>query len=97
MRLTREEVDHVATLARLGLSEAEREQLRDQISAILSYVATLGELDTSQVPPSAQVVPLANVMRTDVVRPSLPLEAVLKNAPARAGEFFRVPPVFEES
>jgi aspartyl-tRNA(Asn)/glutamyl-tRNA(Gln) amidotransferase subunit C len=87
----------VATLARLGLSGEAREQLRDQISAILSYVATLGELDTSKVPPSAQVVPLANVMRPDVVRPSLPVEAVLKNAPERADRFFRVPPVFEES
>jgi|SRR5215472_6118464 aspartyl-tRNA(Asn)/glutamyl-tRNA(Gln) amidotransferase subunit C len=97
MRISREEVDHVAELARLGLSEEERERFRDQLSAILGYVAQLNELDTSQVPPAAQVVPLENVTRPDEVRPSLSLEQVLANAPARFDAYFRVPPVFDEA
>ncbi len=96
MRISLEEVDHVATLARLGLSPAERERLRDQLSAILGYVETLNRLDTSQVSPSAQVIQVENVTRPDVARPGLSLEQVLANAPARFEDFFRVPPVLDE-
>jgi aspartyl-tRNA(Asn)/glutamyl-tRNA(Gln) amidotransferase subunit C len=96
MRISPEEVDHVAELARLGLSPEERERMRDQLSVILGYVAMLNELDTSAVPPAAQVIPLANVTRPDVVRPSLSVEQVLANAPARFGDYFRVPPVLDE-
>lgn len=93
--LTREEVDHVAFLARLGLSDAEREQLRLQLGSILDYMRVLERLDTAAIPPTAQVIPLRNVMRDDTVRPSLPVAEVLANAPAREEDYFRVAPVLE--
>lgn len=90
MRLTIADVEHVAALARLGLDEAEKERLRDQLSSILGHIAALEELDTAAIPPTAQVVPLTNVLRADEVRPSLPREALLANAPRRADGFFEV-------
>ena len=90
MGLTVEDVEHVAGLARLGLTEAEKERLRDQLSSILDHIAALGELDVAAIPPTAQVVELSNVMRADEVRPSLPREAVLLNAPRQADGFFEV-------
>ena len=90
MRLTISDVEHVADLARLGLSAAEKERLRDQLSSILGHIEALGELDTKAIPPTAQVVELTNVMRADEVRPSLPREAVLANAPRQADGFFEV-------
>ena len=94
--LTRAEVDHVAQLARLALSEEEAERYRVQLTSILAQVATLDELDTASIPPSASVHPLSNVMGEDVPRPSLPLEAVLGNAPEQEDGQFKVPPVFDE-
>lgn len=96
MRISLEEVDHIATLARLGLTPEERERFRDQLTTILSYVNMLSELDTSRVPPSAQVIHQENVIRPDVVRPSLSVAEVLMNAPAAEDNYLRVPPVFEE-
>jgi aspartyl-tRNA(Asn)/glutamyl-tRNA(Gln) amidotransferase subunit C len=96
MRISEEQVDYVAALARLGLSAHEREKMLEQLSSIIAYVETLNELDTSQVPPSAQVISLENVTRADVVERSLPVEDVLANAPERDDDFFVVPPVFEE-
>ena len=90
MRLTIADVEHVAALARLGLTEDEKERLRDQLSSILGHINALGELDTAAIPPTAQVVALTNVMRADEVRPSLPREAVLANAPRQADGFFEV-------
>ena len=95
MSINREQVERVAFLARLGLSEAEKERYEQQLSAILDHMRALNELDTSDIPPTAQVIPLRNVMREDESRPSMPREAVLRNAPEREGEFFRVPPVLE--
>jgi aspartyl-tRNA(Asn)/glutamyl-tRNA(Gln) amidotransferase subunit C len=95
MSITREDVDHVAYLARLGLDEIERERLRAELSQILGYMQVLEKLDTSAIPPTAQVIPLHNVTRPDVVQPSLPLDAALANAPAREESFFRVAPVLE--
>ena len=95
MAITREDVDHVAYLARLGLDEAEREQLRDELGDILAYMQVLERLDTSAIPPTAQVIPLQNVMRPDNVRPSLSLEQVLANAPSREEGFVRVAAVLE--
>jgi len=95
MAISREEVDHVAFLARLGLTEAEKETLQEQLSAILEHMRTINELDTSQIPPTAQVIPLRNVMRADEAQPSLPADDVLRNAPDREGQFFRVPHVLE--
>lgn len=95
MAISREEVDHVAFLARLGLTDEEKATLQEQLSAILEHMRTINELDTSQIPPTAQVIPLRNVMRADEPEPSLPVDDVLRNAPDREGTFFRVPPVLE--
>ena len=94
--LTRAEVDHVARLARLALSEEEAERYRVQLTSILAQVATLDELDTASIPPSASVHPLSNVVGDDVPQPCLPLEAVLRNAPEQEDGQFKVPPVFDE-
>ena len=95
MAITREDVDHVAYLARLGLDEAERERLRVELDQILEYMQVLQQLDTTTIPPTAQVIPLHNVMRPDVVRPSLSVDEVLANAPAREDTLFRVAAVLE--
>ncbi len=95
MAISREEVEHVAFLARLGLTDAEKQTLQEQLSAILEHMRTINELDTSQIPPTAQVIPLRNVMRPDEPQPSLPMDEVLRNAPDREGDFFRVPHVLE--
>lgn len=95
MKLTREEVDHVARLARLHFSEEEAERFREQLSAILTYVEKLGELDTTGVEPTSHVLPIRNVFREDAVLPSLPREEALVNAPDRTEEFYRVPKIIE--
>jgi aspartyl-tRNA(Asn)/glutamyl-tRNA(Gln) amidotransferase subunit C len=93
--ISREEVEHVALLARLGLSDEELGILADQLSAILDHMRAINQLDTSEIPPTAQVIPLRNVMRPDEPRPSLPVSDVLQNAPAQDGGYFRVPPVLD--
>ncbi len=95
MKLSRQEVDHVARLARLHFSEEEAERFREQLSAILTYVEKLGELDTTGVEPTSHVLPIRNVFREDVARPSLPREEALANAPDRTEEFYRVPKIIE--
>ena len=90
MRLTVADVEHVATLARLGLDEEEKERLQGQLSSILGHIAALEELDTAAIPPTAQVIELTNVMRSDEVRPSLPRAAILGNAPRLQDGFFEV-------
>ncbi len=94
--LTREQVRHVAMLARLGLSDEEVETLRSQLGQVLEYIDILQGVDTSAVAPTAQVLSHLNVSRPDASRPSLPPEEALANAPGREGDFFRVPPVLEE-
>ncbi|HUG56008.1 MAG TPA: Asp-tRNA(Asn)/Glu-tRNA(Gln) amidotransferase subunit GatC [Candidatus Limnocylindrales bacterium] len=89
-------VEHVAKLARIALSEQEVERFTAQLAQILDAVGRLGEVDTSEIPPTASVLPLANVTREDIVRPSLPLEDVLGNAPSHDGTFFKVQAVLEE-
>jgi len=91
--LTRSDVEHVAYLARLGLTAAELDVLEGQLNHILDQYAKLAELDTSAIPPTAQTIELENILRDDVVTPSLPVEAVLGNAPARSGDFILVPPI----
>jgi aspartyl-tRNA(Asn)/glutamyl-tRNA(Gln) amidotransferase subunit C len=81
MRLTRDQVKHVAELAKLKLTEAEIDLFQEQLSAILAYADRLDELDTASIPPTAGVLPLRSVMRADKVRPSFPREAMLDNAP----------------
>ncbi len=96
MPLTRQEVEHIAELAKIGLSEEETERFREQLSAILDYAAALQRLDTAAIPPTARVQDARNVMRPDVASASLPVEDVLANAPARRDDSFCVPPVIEE-
>ena len=98
MPLDRAEVQHIAELAKLKLTDAELELMTPQLSAILDYAARLQELDTEAISPTASVVPLHNVMRADVVTPSLPRDDVLINAPDKddKGEFFRVRAILKE-
>jgi aspartyl-tRNA(Asn)/glutamyl-tRNA(Gln) amidotransferase subunit C len=91
MRISRQEVEHVALLARLKLSEAEMNQYTEQLNSILEYAALLEQIDTSNVAPTAHAVQLANVFRDDVVKPSMAQEKVLQNAPDADDGFFRVP------
>ena len=91
--LTRADVEHVAYLARLGLTEAELARLEGQLNHILDQYAKLAELDTDAIPPTAQTIELENILREDVAQPSLPHEAVLANAPERDGDFFVVPAI----
>jgi len=90
MALTREQVKHVAELAKLKLTDAEVDLFQGQLSAILDYAARLDELDTEQIPPTAGVLPLKNVMRPDADQPSLSREAMLANAPAAEDGFVKV-------
>ena len=91
--LTRADVEHVAHLARLGLTADELARLEGQLNHILDQYAKLAELDTHAIPPTAQVIELENILREDVARPSLGAQAVLENAPARDGDFFTVPAI----
>jgi aspartyl-tRNA(Asn)/glutamyl-tRNA(Gln) amidotransferase subunit C len=95
MRLTSEEVDHIALLSRLDLSPAERERAAGELTQILNYFEKLGELDTENVEPTAHVFPVTNVLRPDEVRPCLSSEAALQNAPEAADNMFQVPRVVE--
>jgi aspartyl-tRNA(Asn)/glutamyl-tRNA(Gln) amidotransferase subunit C len=94
--ISRQDVEHVARLARLALSEAESERMREQLSGILAYIDTLRALDTAGVEPTSHAVPLVNVMREDATRASLPPEVALANAPDRSDGFFRVPRIIED-
>jgi aspartyl-tRNA(Asn)/glutamyl-tRNA(Gln) amidotransferase subunit C len=96
MSIDRKTVDHVAMLARLALSEEERESAQEQLSAILEHINVITEADTSQVPATAHILPVENVMTADATRPSFPTDELLANAPAREGEYFRVRAVLEE-
>ena len=95
MKLSREEVLHIALLARLGLSETEVDKLREQLSNILENFEVLQQVDTTDVPPTAQSIPLQNVMRNDEVSDSLSQAQVLANAPKKERGYFRVRPVLE--
>ena len=94
--ISREEVEHVAALARLGLSEDETEAMQHHLSRILEVAAELQRVDTSMIGPTAQVIELENVMRDDEARPGLSRHAALENAPMAEGPFVRVPVVLDE-
>ena len=94
--LDRSVVEKVAGLARIALDPDEIDRFTAQLSVVLGAVDRLREVDTSAIPPTASVLPVDNVMRDDVVRPSLPLEDVFRNAPSRDGDHFRVQTVLEE-
>jgi aspartyl-tRNA(Asn)/glutamyl-tRNA(Gln) amidotransferase subunit C len=94
--ISREDVEHVAALARLGLTDDEIDLMQGQLNRILEAVGQLQAVDTSSVGPTAQVIALENVMRDDVARPSMAREAALGNAPRREGPMLRVPVILEE-
>lgn len=96
MRLSKDEVEKVAKLARLEITEAEKEAFSEQLSSILTYMDQLKGLDTEGVEPTATVLEQTNVFREDEVRPSLPVDRALANAPDQAGGFFSVPRIIEE-
>ncbi len=94
--LTRAEVAHVASLARIQLSDDELETIAGQLDQIVGFVATVGEIAADDIPPMSHPLPLANVTRADVVRPSLPADQALAAAPdAQAGRF-AVPRILDE-
>ncbi len=95
MKLSLDQVEHVAQLARLALSDQEKELFRAQLSSILDHAERLQELDTEDILLTASVLPLSNVMREDAICASLPLEEVLANALEVEDGFFRVPVVLE--
>lgn len=92
-KLSLDDVRHVAMLSRLALDEAHLKRMAQQLESILGYIAKIGEVNTAGVEPMAHALPLHNVLRDDVVEPSLPLEKVLMNAPDTDGPFFKVPKV----
>ncbi len=96
MEITKEQVEHVARLARLEVSEDEKTVFARQLSGILTYIDQLKGLDTAGVEPTATVLPTDNVFRDDAVRPSLTQEQALANAPDQADGFFRVPKILED-
>ena len=96
MKVTAEDALHIAQLAQLRFSPEELEVLRQQMESLLSHFSQISELDTTGIPPTSGVLPLVNVMRADIARPSLTVEDVLRNAPDREGDCFRIPTILEE-
>jgi aspartyl-tRNA(Asn)/glutamyl-tRNA(Gln) amidotransferase subunit C len=95
MSLTLQEIEHIARLARLELTDEQKALYREQLSAILDYVAKLQELDTAHVPPTAGGSVSQMPLRADEPRPGLSLDQLLANAPQKQAGQFKVPPVFE--
>jgi aspartyl-tRNA(Asn)/glutamyl-tRNA(Gln) amidotransferase subunit C len=96
MPISRNDVKYVAGLARLKLTEKEIDYFTGQLSSIVKYVDQLTELDTRNIEPTTHPVPVSNVFREDVVKPSLKPEDALKNAPAKENSLFKVPRILEE-
>ena len=95
MKVTRETIQHVADLARLNLTETEKERLTSDMEKIISYVDKLNELDTSGILPMEHVIPIRNVLREDKVEKSYDREKILANAPLSEDGCFKVPKVVE--
>jgi aspartyl-tRNA(Asn)/glutamyl-tRNA(Gln) amidotransferase subunit C len=95
MKLSQEKVEHIASLARLALSDEEVTRYQEQLSAILAYFERLQELDTGAISPTATVLPLRNIMRADEAKPSFDRESILANAPASEEGCFKVQTVME--
>ena len=94
-RITIEEVENVSNLARLVFDEEEKKKLAGQLGRILDYIEQLNELDTEDVEPTSHVIPMKNVVRPDVVRPSLTRDDALANAPNDVDGLFEVPKIVE--
>ena len=97
MSLTRDQVRHVAQLARIGLQPGDEDFYAEQLSGILGAIDRLQEVDTESIPPTAQVVEVTNPLRDDEPRPGLTQQEALANAPAPINGFFRVPSIQEEA
>ena len=97
MKLDLETVEHIAALARIGLTGEEMERMRDQLSAVLDHIEMLQEVNTDDILPTAQVIQQQTVMRDDVVRPSRPREQVLLNAPDQEDGYLRVNAVLDQT
>ncbi len=95
MKISKEEIEHIAVLARLTLPEEEKELFGSQLSSILDYMEKLNELDTKGIEPTSHVLTLSNVMRDDIPRHSIPKEDALMNAPDHTEKFYRVPKIIE--
>jgi len=93
--LTRAEMDHLALLARLGLTDEEKDRMASQLGDVLQHMERLRQLDTEHIPPTAQVIEASNVLRDDEVRPGLEHELALANAPRAEEPFVRVLPILE--
>lgn len=94
-KITRSEVEHIAMLSRLALKPDELDRYTEGLNEMLEYAAKIQELDTSDVPPTAHAIPMANVWREDRVEPSLGAESALANTADRVDDFYRVPKVTE--
>ena len=92
-KITLDDVQHVAKLSRLAMDESQMQRFASQLEGILGYVAKINAVDMTGVEPMAHALPLHNVLREDVVEPSLPLDKVLQNAPDTDGRFFKVPKI----
>jgi aspartyl-tRNA(Asn)/glutamyl-tRNA(Gln) amidotransferase subunit C len=97
VKLDLETVERIATLARVGLTPDEMDLMRDQLSAVLDHISMLEEVDTDDIPPTAQVIELQNIMRDDIVEPSLSQQQVLFNAPRTEDGFIKVKAVLDGS
>ncbi len=97
MKLSREEVLHISRLARVGITDAEVEKMTEQLSNILENFEILQEVDTTDIPPTAQSIALQDVMRDDIIAPSMRPDDVISNAPRQEDNFFKVNAVLEES
>lgn len=97
MKLDRATVEHIATLARLGLSDEEMDLLAEQLSSVLDHINVLQEVDTDDIPPTAQVIELQNILRDDEVEPSMSVADVLRNAPRSEDDFIKVNAVLDQS
>ncbi len=95
MRVSVQDVEHIARLARLALTEQEKQLYQEQLSKILEYIEQLNELDTSDVQPTSHVVGLKNVLREDIPEQPMAVEEILSNAPDRWKNFYRVPKIIE--
>lgn len=95
MKITKDDVKHIARLSRLYVTDEEMETFSNQLSSIIEYVEQLNSLNTSDIEPTSHIIPLKNVMRSDIIEPSLPAKNALKNAPNAVGAFYRVPKIIE--
>jgi aspartyl-tRNA(Asn)/glutamyl-tRNA(Gln) amidotransferase subunit C len=95
LKISREEIEHIASLARLYLTEEEKELFGSQLGSILDYMEKLNELDTRDTEPTSHVLPISNVMRSDIPGHSISKEDALRNAPGHTEKFYKVPKIIE--